>query len=231
MLEEGVHMEKDKDPGEARRTQRNQQDREEEQEGTVGRVISSEDPRVISSEDPGEARRTQRNQQDREEEQEARAPQEEQEARAAGIRMPLTNQQRRTLLEQYQEEPTDEQKRDLLTLFQEDDIARLRRNQGALQEEITRLGRNQEALQEAIRAQGEPQNTVSLDADAYVTAKTLAEYKCTSIPQLLRKAVTTQRWFDDVQAAAGTRLLVEKGGKLREVRDITEKQPQQPEAQ
>jgi hypothetical protein len=57
---------------------------------------------------------------------------------------------------------------------------------------------------------------VSLDADAYVTAATLAERRGVSIPQLLRTAVTTQRWFDDVRAAGGR-------GKLREILEIREK--------
>jgi hypothetical protein len=63
---------------------------------------------------------------------------------------------------------------------------------------------------------------VSLDAEAYVTAALLAQQRGTSIPQLLRTAVTTQRWFDDVRAA-GNRMLVERGGKLSELVEIREK--------
>jgi hypothetical protein len=99
-----------------------------------------------------------------------------------------------------------------------------------LREDITQLRRSQEALQEAIRVKAEPQNSknhaVSLDTDAYVTAEILAKDQRTSISQVLRKAVTTQRWFDGVRAA-GAHILVEERGKLHEILDIEEKQPQQ----
>ena len=54
---------------------------------------------------------------------------------------------------------------------------------------------------------------VSLDPDAYTTAKDLAEERGTSISQLLRTAITTQRWFDNVRAEGG-RILVHRRGPL-----------------
>lgn len=64
---------------------------------------------------------------------------------------------------------------------------------------------------------------VSLDEDTYITAAVLAEQRHISVPQLLRQAVTTQRWFDNVRSAGG-RILVEERGKLREILEIREQQ-------
>lgn len=57
---------------------------------------------------------------------------------------------------------------------------------------------------------------VNFSEDAYEELTELAQRKGKTLSDLLRDAIALERWFDDAKQE-GSRVLVERDGKLREV--------------